>query len=178
MDRRALTRRDHHLGRLLAASLWGRFVDHRASHRSQSWSADHRRRSAAIPAPSIDLYYPAAISVSRPQLGLGYLNVIGRLRNGIDPARAQHFTRDRWESTRERWTQRVQFRLRGYRWSDCIDTHEYGRPVRSTALFAIDCEHELATRAEWSRVVSGGDSSDVAFGICETRGLGSTQTMR
>jgi predicted permease len=46
-------------------------------------------RSFAFPTPSIDLIYPAPVPVNRPQLSLGYLNVIGRLRDGVTPASAE-----------------------------------------------------------------------------------------
>jgi len=45
-------------------------------------------RSFAFPTPSIDLYYPAPIPVRRTQLALGYLTVIGRLRDGVTPSSA------------------------------------------------------------------------------------------
>jgi predicted permease len=46
-------------------------------------------RSFAFPTPSIDLYYPAPTPVNRPQIALGYLSVIGRLRSGLSPAAAE-----------------------------------------------------------------------------------------
>ncbi len=46
-------------------------------------------RSYAFPSPSIDLFYPLTVPVNRPQISLGYLTVIGRLRDGVSPARAQ-----------------------------------------------------------------------------------------
>jgi putative ABC transport system permease protein len=45
-------------------------------------------RSFAFPAPSIDLFYPAPVPVNRPQIALGYLNVVGRLRDGATPSSA------------------------------------------------------------------------------------------
>lgn len=46
-------------------------------------------RSFAFPTPSIDLYYPSTIPVNRPQIALGYLTVIGRLRVGVTPTAAE-----------------------------------------------------------------------------------------
>lgn len=46
-------------------------------------------RSFAFPTPAIDLYYPAPTPVNKPQLALGYLGVIGRLRAGVPPAAAE-----------------------------------------------------------------------------------------
>lgn len=46
-------------------------------------------RTFDFPAPSVDLFYPATVPVNRPQLALGYFTVIGRLRDGIGPSRAE-----------------------------------------------------------------------------------------
>ncbi|HVX39902.1 MAG TPA: ADOP family duplicated permease [Gemmatimonadaceae bacterium] len=58
---------------------------------------DHGRRrivgvlpsSFAFPTPAIDIYYPAPVPVSQPQISVRGLNVIGRLRPGVDPRAAQ-----------------------------------------------------------------------------------------
>ena len=46
-------------------------------------------RSFGFPSPSIDLYYPAPVPIRHPQLGLGYLTAIGRLRDGVTPSAAE-----------------------------------------------------------------------------------------
>lgn len=46
-------------------------------------------RSFAFPTASVDIFYPAAVSVRRPQIASRYLSVIGRLRDGVDPSRAE-----------------------------------------------------------------------------------------
>jgi putative ABC transport system permease protein len=46
-------------------------------------------KSFAFPSPSIDLYYPAPVPVRRPQLGLGFYTVIGRLRDGVTASNAE-----------------------------------------------------------------------------------------
>ena len=46
-------------------------------------------RSFAFPTPSVDLYYPMTVPVNRPQLGLGYYTVVGRLRDEVSAAGAQ-----------------------------------------------------------------------------------------
>ena len=46
-------------------------------------------RSFAFPSPSVALYYPMTVPVKRPQLGLGYFTVIGRLRDGASASSAQ-----------------------------------------------------------------------------------------
>jgi predicted permease len=45
-------------------------------------------RSFAFPSPSVDVFYPAAISVTPPQITSRYFSVIGRLRDGVNPASA------------------------------------------------------------------------------------------
>jgi predicted permease len=44
--------------------------------------------SFAFPTASVDLYYPAPVPVNRPQIALGYLTVIGRLRDGATASSA------------------------------------------------------------------------------------------
>jgi putative ABC transport system permease protein len=46
-------------------------------------------RSFAFPTASVDIFYPAAVSVRQPQIASRYLSVIGRLRDGVDPSRAE-----------------------------------------------------------------------------------------
>lgn len=45
--------------------------------------------SFAFPTPSIDLYYPATVPVTPPQIAARYFNVIGRLREGTSPLGAE-----------------------------------------------------------------------------------------
>jgi predicted permease len=46
-------------------------------------------RSFDFPAPSVDIFYPAPTSVRRPDIGVRYLTVIGRLRDGVSASRAE-----------------------------------------------------------------------------------------
>ncbi len=46
-------------------------------------------RSFAFPVPSVDIYYPAVVPIRGPQIRSRYLNVIGRLRDGVSPSTAQ-----------------------------------------------------------------------------------------
>jgi predicted permease len=46
-------------------------------------------RSFDFPTASVDIFYPAAVPVNRPQITARYYNVIGRLRDGIEPRRAE-----------------------------------------------------------------------------------------
>ncbi len=46
-------------------------------------------RSFAFPTASVDLFYPATVPVNRPQITARGFNVIGRLRDGIEPSRAE-----------------------------------------------------------------------------------------
>jgi predicted permease len=46
-------------------------------------------RSFDFPTPSVDIFYPAPVPVNRPQITSRYFNVIGRLRDGIGPSRAE-----------------------------------------------------------------------------------------
>ena len=46
-------------------------------------------RSFAFPTASVDIFYPAAVPVSQPQITSRYFNVIGRLRNGVDRSQAE-----------------------------------------------------------------------------------------
>ena len=46
-------------------------------------------RSFDFPTPSVDLFYPAPVPVNKPQITARGFNVIGRLRDGIEPASAE-----------------------------------------------------------------------------------------
>jgi len=46
-------------------------------------------RTFAFPTPSIDLYYPMPVPVKHPQITSRYLNVVGRLRDGVTPSAAE-----------------------------------------------------------------------------------------
>lgn len=46
-------------------------------------------RSFAFPTSSVDMFYPAAVSVRQPQIAPRYLSVIGRLRDGVSASRAE-----------------------------------------------------------------------------------------
>ena len=45
-------------------------------------------RSFEFPSPAVDLYYPAPVPVKQPQIVARGVNVIGRLRDGVDPRAA------------------------------------------------------------------------------------------
>jgi predicted permease len=46
-------------------------------------------RSFDFPTPSVDLFYPAPVPVTRPQISARGFNVIGRLRDGVAPSGAE-----------------------------------------------------------------------------------------
>ncbi|HEX5437589.1 MAG TPA: ADOP family duplicated permease [Gemmatimonadaceae bacterium] len=46
-------------------------------------------RSFAFPTPSVDVFYPAPVPVNHPQITARSLSVIGRLREGVSPSRAE-----------------------------------------------------------------------------------------
>ncbi|HEV8411159.1 MAG TPA: ABC transporter permease, partial [Gemmatimonadaceae bacterium] len=45
-------------------------------------------RSFTFPTASVDIFYPAAVSVRHPQIASRYFSVIGRLKDGVGPTRA------------------------------------------------------------------------------------------
>lgn len=45
--------------------------------------------SFAFPTPNIDIYYPSPVPVNQPQISVRGMNVIGRLRNGVDARAAE-----------------------------------------------------------------------------------------
>jgi predicted permease len=67
------------------SSIIGRFID---INRGERRVIGVLPRSFAFPAPSIDIYYPATTPIRAPQIALGYLGVIGRLRDGVTAAGA------------------------------------------------------------------------------------------
>ena len=46
-------------------------------------------RSFAFPAASVDVYYPAPVPVTRPQIAARYYSVVGRLRDGVGKSAAE-----------------------------------------------------------------------------------------
>ena len=82
---------------LISENLWRRRYGTDASIIGREIQFDHGERtvigvlphSFAFPAPSVDVFYPAAVPVNAPEITSRYFNVIGRLRDDIQPASAE-----------------------------------------------------------------------------------------
>jgi len=82
---------------LISENLWRRRYGADPSIIGRQIGIDHGERivigvlprSFGFPIPSVDLFYPAPTPVRRPDINLRYLNVIGRLRDGVSPSVAE-----------------------------------------------------------------------------------------
>ncbi|HKN69249.1 MAG TPA: ADOP family duplicated permease, partial [Gemmatimonadaceae bacterium] len=82
---------------LISESLWRRRYGADSSILGRHIDIDHGARyvlgvlprSFDFPTPSVDIFYPAAVPLNRPQITSRYFNVIGRLRDGVDASRAE-----------------------------------------------------------------------------------------
>src|SRR5687767_11597859 len=82
---------------LISEALWRRRYGADSSIIGRRVNLDHGSRvvvgilprSFAFPTPSVDIFYPAAVAVTPPEITSRYFSVIGRLRDGVDPLSAE-----------------------------------------------------------------------------------------
>jgi putative ABC transport system permease protein len=88
---------NHRSAILISENLWRRRYGADASIIGRRIDIDHGERvvvgvlprSFDFPTPSVDIFYPAPVPVGRPQITVRYLNVIGRLRDGVSRSGAE-----------------------------------------------------------------------------------------
>jgi predicted permease len=82
---------------LISENLWRRRYGADPSIIGRSIDIDHGARTVIgvmprsfdFPMPSVDVFYPAVVPVTRPQISARYFNVIGRLRDGVEASSAE-----------------------------------------------------------------------------------------
>jgi putative ABC transport system permease protein len=82
---------------LISENLWRRRYGADPSIIGRSIDIDHGARTVVgvlprsfdFPSPSVDIFYPAVVPLRRPQITARYFNVIGRLRDGVEPTAAE-----------------------------------------------------------------------------------------